>query len=225
MKCAQFEEILHDLDRPGTPGLAQREAALAHAESCSSCGRLLTEAEALDFRLHTLAMQDLHRSAPVRVEAILLGEFREHYAAPRRQAKHWYAAVIGVAAVALLALGLVRVRIGLAPVQPTSGSMTAEREGATLPGETTSTSANQNGELNEFVNSDEGTGFVALPYADDTGSLDGGAVIRVAVPRSALASWGLPVSGVAGADRMPAELVVSADGTPQAIRLILETND
>ena len=32
MNCSQFEEVLHDLDRPGTRGLALRDVALAHAE-------------------------------------------------------------------------------------------------------------------------------------------------------------------------------------------------
>jgi hypothetical protein len=64
-----------------------------------------------------------------------------------------------------------------------------------------------------------------LPYADDTASLDGGAVIRVSVPRSALVAWGLPVSGMGSAGPIPADLVVSADGTPQAIRLVSETNE
>ena len=51
MKCAEFEEILHELDRPGTKGNELREEALIHAESCGNCGVLLTETESLDFAL------------------------------------------------------------------------------------------------------------------------------------------------------------------------------
>ncbi len=43
-----FEEIVNDLDRAGMPEGALRESALAHAESCSPCARLLTETESLD---------------------------------------------------------------------------------------------------------------------------------------------------------------------------------
>ncbi len=32
MDCAQFQEVLHELDRPGTEGETQCERALAHAE-------------------------------------------------------------------------------------------------------------------------------------------------------------------------------------------------
>jgi len=53
--CLQFEEVLPELDRPGTPGAALREAALAHAEMCSRCGALVTEAESLDFALGQIA--------------------------------------------------------------------------------------------------------------------------------------------------------------------------
>ncbi|HKN60813.1 MAG TPA: hypothetical protein VJW93_06530, partial [Candidatus Acidoferrales bacterium] len=81
-------------------------------------------------------------------------------------------------------------------------------------------------QLNELAGSEDGTAFVSLPYADDATSLEGGAVVRVVMPRSALASLGLPVSGAVGTDAIPAELIVSEDGTPQAIRLVSPaTND
>ena len=51
MDCAQFQEVLHELDRPGAEGDALCERALAHAESCSECATRLTEVEALDFSL------------------------------------------------------------------------------------------------------------------------------------------------------------------------------
>lgn len=230
MNCAEFQELLHDLDRSGTAGPGMRESALAHAESCPSCGRLLTEAEALDFGLHTMAMPSESSRAPLRLEAALLNEFRKRHPGPQPNSARWYAAVVGIAAVALLALGLMRVRIPVAPneVMPHHSSHETPLIGKSAPNAVAgNVSANSgvnsrsgNEGLNELASSDEGTGFFRLPYADDAASLDGGAVIRVAVPRSTLASWGLPISGVAGMERIPAELVVSADGTPQAIRLI-----
>jgi hypothetical protein len=230
MNCAEFEEILHDLDRPGTPGAAKRESALAHAESCSSCARLLTEAEALDFGLHTMAMPADHTTAPLRLEAALLREFRGRHGVRERQSFRWYAAVIGVAALALLAVGWMRVRMGVTPNQPPLGvPIVGQTAANTAGGDASSTSgvnsAPENEGLNDLASSEEGTGFVRLPYADDAASLEGGAVIRVAMPRSALASWGLPVSGVASTERIPAELIISADGMPQAIRLISQAAD
>src|ERR1700758_2102873 len=115
MTCTEFQEILHDLDRPGTGGLAKREIALAHAEWCSSCGRLLTEAEALDFDLRTLAIHDESKRAPLHVEAALLREFHQHRTASKRVGIRWYAVAIGVAALALLAFGLMRFRTTILP--------------------------------------------------------------------------------------------------------------
>ncbi len=41
MDCAEFQEVLHELDRPGNEGEALCERALAHAEGCSDCAALL----------------------------------------------------------------------------------------------------------------------------------------------------------------------------------------
>ena len=63
------------------------------------------------------------------------------------------------------------------------------------------------------------TSFVTLPFADDPDALENGAVVRVVMTRSELASLGMPaVEG--SSDEIPADLVVSDDGTPQAIRLV-----
>lgn len=227
MTCAQFEEILHDLDRPGTSGLAMRELALVHAEACSHCALLLIESESLDFGLHTLSLHDEHSHASPQLEEVLLSEFRaRHASAPkaipfigRGRAVRWQVAVIGVAAMALVALGISRAKIGVTPNQPivkTDASANANEQYA----------LESDPQLNELAGSEDGTAFVSLPYADDATSLEGGAVVRVVMPRSALASLGLPVSGAAGTDAIPAELIVSADGTPQAIRLVsAATND
>jgi hypothetical protein len=43
MNCPQFEEILGGLDGVRAQAAAFPEAALAHAESCGECARLLLE--------------------------------------------------------------------------------------------------------------------------------------------------------------------------------------
>ncbi|MGC2419065.1 MAG: hypothetical protein WA434_15085, partial [Candidatus Acidiferrales bacterium] len=77
MQCVEFEEIVHDLDRPGTHGVALRERALAHAESCAHCARLLTETESLDQALHAIATTEGEQEAPAWLESALLREFRD----------------------------------------------------------------------------------------------------------------------------------------------------
>jgi hypothetical protein len=215
MGCAEFEEIVHDMDRPGTAGLAMRERALAHAETCGRCGLRMIEFEALDFALHTISVRDEAREGSPRVEADLLETFRRQRATPRMA--RWQVALVGVAAIALLALGLTRAHITLGPTQQVANNGS--------PSTTNQLYAVVNDpQLAELTDTEEGTAFVQLPYADDSASLEGGAVLRVTMPRSALISMGLPISSAAG-EQIPAELVVSEDGTPQAIRLISQTND
>jgi len=60
--------------------------------------------------------------------------------------------------------------------------------------------------------------------ADDPAALEGGAIVRVTLPRSALRSFGLPVTESDGTERVFADLLVSEDGTPQAIRLVSDAN-
>jgi len=64
------------------------------------------------------------------------------------------------------------------------------------------------------------TAFVPLPYADDPAALEGGSVVRVTLARSVLESYGLPAEGLGSGDRVTADMIVSEDGTPQAIRLV-----
>src|SRR5580700_1375904 len=106
MKCAEFEEILHELDRPGTKGNELREEALIHAESCGRCGVLLTETESLDFSLARIANEADRSVASPRVEAALLQEFRRVKGKSARRRMQWRVAVIGIAAALFLALGL-----------------------------------------------------------------------------------------------------------------------
>jgi hypothetical protein len=234
MNCAEFDEIVHDLDRPGTPANLDGfdsgepslfEGALAHAESCSRCGRLLTEVEGLNFALHAIASAATQRTAPVRVEAALLREFRLQRAQRTggRQPYRWYAAVAAVAAVALLALGLMRLRRGQ-PVRNAVVTSVSPLQTGADHARAVALNANTNG-AEDAENSEDAGAFYSLPYADDSASLDGGAVIRVAVPRAALASWGLPVSNISGTGPIPADVVVSEDGTPQAIRLVSQTDE
>jgi len=260
MNCAEFEQTVHELDRQtlrGNPAVAvgadaNCEAALAHAESCGRCAKLLIQVEGLNFALSALAVQDAREQAPARVEAALLREFRQQVAAQRRErARHdwtrlarvkayaWYAAVAAAAVAAVFALGLIRSRVGLAPDHSARNTpnapITATNSRSQGPAIVRNPSQighevvrpreqQRNSPAAEAENSEEAT-FYALPYADDLASLDGGAVIRVSVPRSALASWGVPVSGIGGAGPLPADVVVSADGTPEAIRLVAQSSD
>jgi hypothetical protein len=216
MDCVEFEEVYHDLDRPGTSGYRLRERVLAHAESCACCGLLLTDGEALDFALHNLIQHNAGREAPPRVEAALLREFQVAKLEESRRRVRRQLGILGVAAAILLALGLgVQHRIALR-----SDTAVPQSARVTPNSSTTSIAA----AASEQEEDEYATEFVPVPYADDPAALEGGAIVRVTLPRSALASFGLPISESDGSDSVFADLVVSEDGTPQAIRLVSDAN-
>jgi hypothetical protein len=219
MDCVQFREIYHDLDRPGTSGFRFRERALAHAETCACCGVLLTDGEALDFAFRNLTQHDAGE-APPRIEAALLREFQASRLAGSRRRVHGQLAALGAAAAILLALGLgVRHRIASRP--STAAPQTADM----APGPAADASAKGQNPSTSELDEDEYAGkFVPVPYADDPAALEGGAIVRVTLPRSALRSFGLPVTESDGTERVFADLLVSEDGTPQAIRLVSDAN-
>jgi hypothetical protein len=216
MDCARFEEVLHDLDRKGTEA-ALRESALAHAESCGRCAQLMTETEALDFSLRTLAVEDIGLDASSRLEESLRREFRRQKAAASRRRIGWRLAVLGAAAAAALAVGIWMHHAPVPGVKSTGTEQAATVQQGASQG-TAAQTAEQTGASQD--NSEYATAFVPLPYADDPATLDGGAVVRVELSRSALASLGMPVTDAGNTSPIPADIVVSEDGTPQAIRLV-----
>lgn len=248
MDCAQFQEVLHELDRPGTEGATLCERALAHAELCSDCAALLTEVESLDFALRQAAAESEELQAPPRLETLLLQEFRRERSATASRGVRWQLAAFGIAAAVLLALGLSLHRqhlvmpggngaSGVNSVQtsaqgstPASDNSAATKTPTTAPDSNTQAGANHGqaaGSLAKATLTDDSeyaTAYMPLPYAYDPSELEGGAVVRVVLPRAALVSYGLPVEGMGVANHVTADMVVSQDGTPQAIRLVAQAN-
>jgi hypothetical protein len=247
MKCSEFEEIVHELDRPGTKGNGLREGALNHAEACGDCGVLLTETESLDFGLARVANEANRSAASPRVEAALLQEFRRAKKTSQRLRMQWRMAAIGVAAALFLVLGISVQRfyapsrgLGGAPLAnlANGGSVTdrsTERDRPTTESlrKTVQDSMKKESEAPQVAaqTSDESDetevaqNFTPLPYADDPSMIEGGSVVRVILSRSALASFGMPLSSIENREQIPADLVVSADGTPEAIRLVAQNVD
>ncbi len=62
--------------------------------------------------------------------------------------------------------------------------------------------------------------FIAVPYAMPIGPNERADLVRVNVPVSALAQWGLPVSSSNPNQRVDAEVVLGEDGLVRAFRLV-----
>lgn len=245
MDCAQFEELLHDLDRPGTDGFARREAALTHAESCSRCGILVMQSESLDETLRALARHESGRHASPAVAAMLMEEFQhQKFALLSRKVTRQIAA-LGATAAVLLALGFwlhfahsqtppvsineqpsAQTAPSPAPAQvPASANSTQPSAPAAAVSPTTAPSSPANVQRASLKDeSQTDAAFIRLPYSDDPGPLDNDAVVRVVLTPATLASFGLPVTGLGSGEPVQADLAVSQDGMPQAVRLVSETN-
>jgi hypothetical protein len=181
----------------------------------------MIEVEALDFSLRGLAAQEADLQAPSRVGTALIAEFRREKTAASQRRVRWQVAVLGTAAALLLALGVSLGHRGNAVLKgglaPGISAGSASQSGRT----TASADLQQSPALDvDPGDSEYATAFVPLPYADDPTASDGGTVVRVVLSRSALASLGLPVTDMEETDQIPADIVLSEDGAPQAIRLV-----
>ena len=217
MDCTRFEEIVHDIERPGTEGFALRDSALAHAESCANCARLMTDVESLDAGLRAMSVAAAGQQAPANLEVRLVAEFRRQQMANLRWSLQRRIAALSTAAALLLAVGfsLHHFMGRKGNVAPGVGKV------VNAPSSPAAGSGNSQSSVN-LIDADDSeyASFVPLPYADDPSALDEGTVVRVEMPRAALASFGLPVAAMESEETVRADLIVSADGTPQAIRLV-----
>lgn len=228
MNCSEFDAALDDLDRAGMPAMMLREAALEHAETCGRCAQRMNDTEALDFAFHQIATQDGDLTAPPRLEAALLHELRVQRVAQSRPKGNWRMAALATAAAVLLVLGFSLRHLSLnssgGNIFSHHGQPALTADAQAHGGGTNSTNATTEVAENVSTDSEDATGFVSLPYATDPGTLQNGTVVRVELTRAALASMGMPVADVGSLDRIPADIMLSEDGAPQAIRLVSSTN-
>jgi hypothetical protein len=64
------------------------------------------------------------------------------------------------------------------------------------------------------------TEYLPLTYVAYTDEADGGHVVRVQVPRSALLTLGVPLGAAPSAELVKADVIVGDDGLARAIRLV-----
>jgi hypothetical protein len=279
MTCRSFEELAAALCHPegASVDAETRAEALAHAETCETCGLRLREEQRLGRGLAALAGATAAREAPPYVEAALRAAFRARAAtapragriAPARTAA-WRGLAAGLAAAAIVGIGLGLAtrgprraghdRIALGPSGASSdpradsfahapaaaGPGTASTEGAgadskPLAPATASTPealgprsrparAHATRPASSAVRRDAARPsgrresgpdrYVPWLWADPTMEFDRGHVVRVGVPRSALASWGWPVAGDVADESVEAELLLGEDGVARAIRVV-----
>jgi hypothetical protein len=219
----EFESLITDLARDEALATGPREAALAHAQACARCGARLADEQTLTTGLRALSLAYQEEQAPWNVEAALRVTFAQaQRPAPVRRRHLWIPATI--AAAALLAAGAgyrmthrspvsnrdVVAELPLRVEPPTEPAVAEEPPAGAVepaPAAVRPVRASQRDGL-----------FFPLLYGDDLSGLEAGRVVRVRLPGTALASFGVPVSEERRTERVEAEVLLGEDGLARAIR-------
>jgi hypothetical protein len=77
-----------------------------------------------------------------------------------------------------------------------------------------------NAPVANHVTNEIATDFIPLSYMSTAGLQDGGQIVRVQLPRSALANFGLPVNMDRYNEKVKADVIFGVDGTARAIRFV-----
>ena len=197
--------------------------------------------ETLTSSLQLLAEEMESLNAPPEIEQKLREAFRaQNLVAPvwRRYAGYW--AAVGIAAVLLIAISVIALRSRTDPPKPTTAQQTEQPpvkeetriiEEQTIEPERPKQHIAQkprrpvarrarNSELANHVNREIATDFMPLGYLNPATLQDGGQIIRVELPRSALVNFGLPVNMDRYHEKVKADVLLGVDGLAHAIRFV-----
>ena len=75
-------------------------------------------------------------------------------------------------------------------------------------------------QMANHVTNEIATDFIPLSYLNAASLQDGGQIIRVELPRSALANFGLPVNMERYNEKVKADVLLGVDGMAHAIRFV-----
>ncbi len=170
----------------------------------------------LDERLRTLRESTRGLEAPQRVEAALLARC---LALSEQPAKQWPRWTLAVAAAVVVAVGLFALlhRARTQPAPPVPMPPTAVR--AEVAGQPAPPAARRV-KPRAATPSEVAGDFIPLVPDLAWGPGEGGQILRVSMPRSALQSFGLPVDESKAFELVKADIVVGQDMVAHAIRIV-----
>jgi hypothetical protein len=243
MNCTEFESVVTEIARGEIGGevldAAAHREGLAHAKTCERCAHRLANEQALSGLVAAIAAEDRALAPPPVMEKVLLAAFRERHIALRQRQHAWLTrAAVGAIAALLIVAGILAVRRPqaprsaqvipgaptpvtaplkvMAPVyrqprKPPVRTLLASRRKPAPPLKAESEAEHR--EAREVV-----TEFMPVVY--DPEPLERGLVVRVRLPRSALAAFGLPVNEQHAEEPIKADVVLGEDGLARAVRFV-----
>jgi len=212
-------------------------------------GQRLNDEELLKRELRSLAAEMSHLEAPDSVETNLLQAFRARKVVPitvkRSNSRYWLAAV---AAVLLIAMSVVALRWRsnnqtprrevveqqspekpqIEPNNPPPiNEQPKEYQALNEPPRQIERKPVRNRRVRRSENAQDAnhvrevaTDFIPLRYMNPASLQDGGQIVRVELPRSALANFGLPVNMDRYNEKVKADVIFGVDGLAHAIRFV-----
>src|SRR5215217_5056724 len=250
MNCQKFETVVSELARGQMMAAEQRTEALAHSDVCDDCAARLGDEQMLTLGLLSLAAEMESLEAPPAIEAKLLEAFRAREVAvpiaKRSNSRYWLAAI---AAMLLIAISVVafrwsnrqgdEARQAIKQEQPKPDVTNKSNEQLVQDVEKASIDyvlpqpskpkrirpvtlrRPNNASVANHVTKEIATDFIPLSYMSAVSlQQEGGQIIRVQVPRSALANFGLPVNMDRYNEKVKADVLYGVDGMARAIRFV-----
>ena len=250
MNCQRFESVVSELARGQMMAAEQRAEALSHTDVCDDCAVRLSDEQMLTLGLQSLAGEMESLEAPAALEANLLEAFRarptfEKSAPVRVNPRYWIAAV---AAMLLIAISLIvfswtkrpaaEPRMAGKQEEPQPKPQVRESNEQLVhdvekpapreipkrvyPRQVRPVSSRRadNASVANHVTKEIATDFIPLSYMSAASLQEGGQIIRVQLPRSALANFGLPVNMDRYNEKVKADVLYGVDGMARAIRFV-----
>jgi len=249
MNCQKFESVVSELARGQMMAAELRGEALAHSDACDDCAMRLRDEQMLTRGLHSLAADMESLEAPAMIEANVLMAFRARQSvvpAPvvRRHYAYWVAAI---AAMLLIAISVFVFRWSNRPVEDNRQATRQEEpqqkpqpvvelqlaQDSTVPDDEVlpqrpkprrihpaSLRRPASAQVANHVTNEIATDFIPLSYMNAASLQDGGQIVRVQLPRSALANFGFPVNMDRYNEKVKADVLFGVDGTARAIRFV-----
>ena len=215
MNCEEFAIV--GLDRDLDADGPDSAVALKHLRSCPDCAALYESSRALRADLRELAQLTSDASAPSRVEMRLRQEFRTLHTTNKSRGR------LVVASWLLAAATLILVATSLVLWQRHGAGNTAKTQQPSAQPAMVHSVANGPELGGTLIAENNGEEFALIPGAIP-GMLDDTTVVRVQMERGSLGALGLSVNEEHASDVVQVDLLLGADGQPQAYRLPQSTN-
>jgi hypothetical protein len=189
--------------------------------------------DSLTSSLRLLAEEMASLNAPPEIELHVREVFRQRVYQRRSNSRYWLAAV---AAVLLIAISVIALRWRSDPPVQMRADHAAPPQIKEEPRPVIETPKTPevvarkprrrtlrrppNSEVANHVNREIATDFMPLRYLNPATLQDGGQIVRVELPRSALVNFGLPVNMDRYNEKVKADVLLGVDGLAHAIRFV-----